>query len=78
MADAEASWNALPLPPIPYLDTMPWLERERAAKRMKIDTLLAPKFEFLSPAIANTTIDGLLSSIVRRPASTLALEASRQ
>ena len=72
----RASWNSLPLPPIPYLATMPWLER-KPAKRMKIDTLLAPKFEFLSPAIANTTNDDHLSSIVRRPASTSALKASR-
>ena len=72
----RASW-ILPLPPIPHLATMPWLKREPTAKRMKIDTLLAPKFEFLSPAIANTTVDGSLPSIVRRPASTSALEASR-
>ena len=38
---------------------------------MKIDTLLAPKFEFLGPAVANTTVDDSLSSIVRRPASDL-------
>ena len=73
----RASWNSLPLPPIPHLATMPWLER-KPAKRMKIDTLLAPKFEFLSPAIANTTVD---DSICRRlcavPASTSALKASR-
>ena len=24
----RASWNSLPLPPIPHLATMPWLERE--------------------------------------------------
>ena len=73
----RASWNSLPLPPIPHLATMPWLEREPSAKRMKIDTLLAPKFEFLGPAVANTTVDDSLSSIVRRPAPTSALEASR-
>jgi hypothetical protein len=60
-----ASWNSLPLPPIPHLATMPWLERESGAKRMKIDTWLAPKFELLGPAVGHTSCDEALSSLVR-------------
>ena len=73
----QASWNSLQLPPIPHLATMPWLERELSAKRMKIDTLLAPKFELLGPAVANETVDDSRPSIVRRPAPISELEASR-
>jgi len=73
----RASWDSLPLSPIPHLATMPWLERELSAKRMKIDTLLAPKFELLGPAVAKDTVDDSPSSIMRRPAPTSALEASR-
>jgi hypothetical protein len=50
-------WNALPLPPIPYLETMPWLVQELGPKGLKIDTLLAPKFE-MAPALAGEADDG--------------------
>jgi len=45
----RASFDALHLPPIPYLETMPWLTRERTPRGFKIDTLLGPKFEFMQP-----------------------------
>jgi hypothetical protein len=32
----------LPLPPIPYLDSIPWMKWNAAAPMMKIDTLMAP------------------------------------
>ena len=50
----RAVTNGLRLPPIPYLETMPWLVREQTPKGLKIDTLLAPKFEMMGPAIAAT------------------------
>jgi hypothetical protein len=53
----RGSRNALPLPPIPYLETMPWLVQERTPKGLKIDTLLAPKFE-MDPALAGEADDG--------------------
>jgi hypothetical protein len=53
----RGSWSALPLPPIPYLETMPWLVQERAPRGLKIDTLLAPKFE-MAPALAGEADDG--------------------
>ena len=34
-----------PLPPIPHLETMPWLVRQRTPTGFKIDTLLGPTFE---------------------------------
>ena len=71
----QASWESMPLPPIPHLATMPWLDRGPAAKPMKIDTLLAPKFELFGPAVAADADDARASSHLRRPASTSSLEA---
>jgi len=64
---SRASWNELPLPPIPYLETMPCLVPERfglgrAEKPIKIDTLLAPKFELIGPAVAGSGGTARLSS----------------
>ncbi len=56
------SWNALPLPPIANLETMPWLKLERAARPIKIDTLLAPPFEMMGPTVARSGSDAPLSS----------------
>ncbi|WFU31092.1 hypothetical protein QA635_31650 [Bradyrhizobium brasilense] len=38
----QGTFTGLPLPPIPYLDTMPWLKWQPAAATMKIDILLPP------------------------------------
>jgi hypothetical protein len=65
----RGSTEALPLPPIPYLETMPWLIGERVPKGpLKIDPLLAPKLE-MAPAVAGATDDGT-------PSSALELELS--
>ena len=55
----RASWDALPLPPIPYLETMPWLVREPAPKGIKIDRLLGPKFEMMRQDVAGGKDSGL-------------------
>ena len=34
----------LPLPPIPYLETMPWMNLDLETKRPRVDTLLPPSF----------------------------------
>lgn len=68
----RVSWDDLPLPPIPYLETMPWikwdwLNRQRpgpAEPPVKIDTLLAPEFKFMRPAVVESTGGTRLSSIV--------------
>ena len=61
----RASWNPLPLPPIPHLETMPWLNPDRAERAggpMKIDTLLAPAFELMAPAVVVTAADARCAS----------------
>ena len=65
----RASFDALPLPPIPYLETMPylekpnletpWLVREPAPKVFRIDRLLGPKFEMMRQDVAGTSGRGL-------------------
>ena len=39
------SLNALPLPPVPHLETIPWLAGGGSQARQKVDILLGPKFE---------------------------------
>jgi hypothetical protein len=39
----------LPLPPIPYLDTMPWMNFGSESRGARVDTLLPPSF--VVPAI---------------------------
>ena len=46
--------GGLPLPPIPYLDTMPWINLGME-KGPKIDTLLRPEL-YLSPASNNLEV----------------------
>lgn len=41
-ANAADTFERLTLPPIPYLDTMPWSNWERTNATMKVDTLLSP------------------------------------
>lgn len=55
----RASWDALPLPPIPYLETIPSLVREPATKDFKIDRLLGPRFEMMRQSVAGTSESGL-------------------
>lgn len=38
----QGVFTGLPLPPIPYLDTMPWMKWQPEAAKMKIDILLPP------------------------------------
>jgi hypothetical protein len=38
----ERTGDLLPLPPIPYLDSMRWMSWKPAAPLLKIDTLLLP------------------------------------
>ena len=38
----QSAFTGLPLPPIPYLDTMPWMKWQPEPAKMKIDILLPP------------------------------------
>ena len=58
-AAPRASWDAIPLPPVPYLDTMPWLNSGSAIKGPKVDILLGPKLETVGPFLAQPVIPGM-------------------
>lgn len=44
-AAAKDGFTAISLPPIPYLDTMPWLDWNAGANALKVDTLLSPSLD---------------------------------
>jgi hypothetical protein len=46
--------DVLPLQPIQYLETTPWLVCERAPEVFKFDTLLEPEFELLQSRVATS------------------------
>jgi hypothetical protein len=45
--------DKLPLPPVPYLDTIPWIDLGSASKAPGIDILMQPEFNF--PAIPKSS-----------------------
>ena len=45
---AAAFSGELPLPPVPYLDTMPWINFDWKSKGPQIDTLLLPPSDVLT------------------------------
>jgi hypothetical protein len=61
---AQSEWAALPLPPVPHLETMPWLTSGSLVRGPKIDMLLGPKIETLGPfLVAPSTPPRQFSSI---------------
>src|SRR5256885_12767888 len=58
----------LPLPPIPYLDTMPWMNLESVSKEPGIDILMLPDV----PAILknSTLANNVLENVEPQPGRT--------
>jgi hypothetical protein len=48
-ASQSAAGEFLPLPPVPHLDTMPWVNSAPASEGLKIDTLFGPKLDTFGP-----------------------------
>ena len=48
-------FEQIALPPIPYLDTMPWLKLDAGVNTLKVDTLLSP---ILDPSGIKLTPEG--------------------
>jgi hypothetical protein len=44
-----AAWGSLHLPPVPYIESMPWLMDGTAAQGSKVDLLWHPKLDTLGP-----------------------------
>jgi hypothetical protein len=55
-ANRTQSWAALSLPPVPHLETMPWLTSGSFLRGPKIDTLLGPKIETLGPFLVAPSV----------------------
>src|SRR5262245_17565326 len=45
------AWDAAPLPPVPYLDTMPWLYSGKPASALGVEHLYGPKLQTLGPLL---------------------------
>jgi hypothetical protein len=43
------AWDVRPLPPVPYLDTMPWLFSVSPTSALGIEHLYGPKLQTLGP-----------------------------
>jgi hypothetical protein len=52
----RASWDGSPLPPVPHLDTMPWLNSGSAIRGPKMDILLGPQLETVGPFLVQPLI----------------------
>ena len=63
--DSQANGGALQLPPIPYLDTLRWLNT--GGRGSKVDTLIGPKLDTLGPFLVEpgNPITGLLAAARR-------------
>jgi hypothetical protein len=61
----QANGGALQLPPIPYLDTLPW--QDTGARGPKVDTLIGPKLDTLGPLLVEpgNPVTGLLAAARR-------------
>ena len=51
-------------PPVPYLESVPWLRSSSTSKGIKIDFLLDPKFEVLGPFLAELMVSPVSPSSV--------------
>ena|SRR5438067_1595662 len=53
---SKEAWEALQFPPVPHLDTMPWLKSGAALRGPKTDSLIGPKLETLGPFLVQPEI----------------------
>ena len=61
------SWAALRLPPVPHIDTMPWMSSGSALRGPKVDGLFGPKFYLLEPFLVQPGIPGTQFSLSATP-----------
>ena len=50
------SWGTIALPPVPHLESTPWLTTDSLLKGPKVDVLLGPKVETLGPFLLAPSI----------------------
>ena len=62
-----ASWKRLPLPPVPYLDTMPWLASGSIWKEPQIDSTWRPDIKAIGPFGLPPVAPGSFSGTLTNP-----------
>jgi hypothetical protein len=63
----SASWKRLPLPPVPYLDTMPWLASRSIWKDPQIDSTWRPDIKTIGPFELPPASPGSFSGTLTSP-----------
>lgn len=58
------SWGTLSLPPLPHLESMPWLATDSFLKGPQVDVLLGPKIETLGPFLLGPSTPASQSSLI--------------
>jgi hypothetical protein len=53
---SAGSWRNLPLPPVPYIESMPWLTHSSAVQGSKVDTFVGPKMKVIGPFVVQQDI----------------------
>jgi hypothetical protein len=53
---SAGSWSSLPLPPVPYIESMPWLTHSSAAQGSKVDAIVGPKMKVIGPFLVQQDI----------------------
>lgn len=62
-----AAEQALPLPSLPQLEGVPWLNPGAPVKGLKVDTLFGPKLDTLGPFLLQPAIPGAQVSVRAGP-----------
>jgi hypothetical protein len=63
---ASASWTGWPLPPVPYLDTMPWLASGSIWTAPQVDSTWRPDLKAIGPFEPQATRPGSFSQTLTR------------
>ena len=66
-ASSVQPWNDLQLPPVPHLETMPWLTHSSPGNGSKVDMLWGPRLDTLGPFLVGPAIPPAKFSSSRRP-----------
>jgi hypothetical protein len=53
---SNEAWQALPLPPVPHLESMPWLQSDVPITGLSNHSLLGPKLDTLGPFLLQPKI----------------------
>ena len=53
---SKEAWEALHFPPVPHLDTMPWLKSGVALQEPKAQSLIGPKLDTFGPFLVQPEI----------------------